>query len=104
MIRGEPRTSHYMGMTEGPHYSPSKKTWIEAESMCYPSGGMCRRARAFFPDGRTRVGRCGIPDTYFSIPAIHRTARHGGFLIISEEDQEVVFHFNSKEATDAAVR
>jgi hypothetical protein len=46
-------------------------TWLEAESMCYPSGALSagRRARALCEDGVARVFRVGIPDTYFTIPA-----------------------------------
>jgi hypothetical protein len=63
-----PRTSHYMCSSEAP-LMMSQGTWIEAESLCYPGGGMHRRARAICPDGQPRIIRCGIPDTLFSIPA-----------------------------------
>jgi hypothetical protein len=49
-------------------------TWLEAEEFCYPHGGMTRRAYVRFPDGVLRLVWCGIPDTYFSIPA--RTVRY----------------------------
>ena len=55
-------------------------TWIEEESAAYPHGRQTRRGRvvirqnthapsAILPYGRIRAIRCGIPDTYFSIPA-----------------------------------
>jgi hypothetical protein len=43
-------------------------TWLECEALCYPDGGMNRRAYAICEDGVNRVIRCGIPDTVFSIP------------------------------------
>jgi hypothetical protein len=60
-------------------------TWIEPESLCYPGGGMHRRARALCPDGKLRVVVCGLPDTFFSIPA-----KGGGW--IGFEDDVVKFH------------
>jgi hypothetical protein len=55
-------------------------TWLEAEELTYPSGGKIRRARAYnTATGRLSVVRCGIPDTYFTIPC-----RGGGYLDISD--------------------
>ena len=45
------------------------RTSIDPEAVCYPSGRMLRRFRAFCPDGKIRAGRCGLPNTWFSIPA-----------------------------------
>jgi hypothetical protein len=45
-------------------------TWLEGEEFCYAGGGLCRRARVECEDGKLRVVRCSIPDTYFSIPAV----------------------------------
>lgn len=64
----QPRISHFMGMKNAP-LRHSDGTWLEAESICYPSGGMLRKAKATCPDGKQRVVKCGIADTYFSIPA-----------------------------------
>lgn len=59
-------------------------TWIEPEELCYPNGGMKRRAMALFPDRRLRIVHCGIPDTYFSIPC-RKTKTHGrGYLAMNE--------------------
>lgn len=44
-------------------------TWIEPEEMAYPNGAFTRRAKCLFPDGKLRIVRCSIADTYFSIPA-----------------------------------
>ena len=45
-------------------------TWLEPEEACYPSGAMKRRCRAVNVEtGRLQTVRCGIADTYFSIPA-----------------------------------
>ena len=62
-----PRTSYFMGSRETPHVEPDG-TWLEPESSCYPAGGMTRRARVHTLAG-LRIVQCGIPDTYFSIPA-----------------------------------
>lgn len=59
-------------------------TWIEPEELCYPNGAMKRRAKARFPDRKLRIVRCGIPDTFFSIPC-RKTRTHGcGFLTMDE--------------------
>ncbi len=44
-------------------------TWLEGEEFAYPNGGLKRRAWVICPDGRRRVVWCGIPDTFFTIPA-----------------------------------
>lgn len=68
-----PRPCSYLGMNFSAVHYPDG-TWLEGEAHCYPNGGMKRRAYATCADGKRRVIRCGLPDTYFSI-----TAR-GGFL------------------------
>lgn len=71
-------------------------TWIDPESVAYPSGSLSagRRCKAVCPDGKTRVCRIGLPDTFFSIPA--RTRYGGemrrGFVII--DDGVVTFYPN----------
>lgn len=64
--RGEPRPSRFMGMESQPSYLG--ETWLEPEELCYPSGGMHRRAKVRMPEGNLRIVVCGIPDTAFSIP------------------------------------
>lgn len=44
-------------------------SWIEPEEFAYPNGGQTRKCHVMFPDGKMRIAFCGIPDTYFSIPA-----------------------------------
>lgn len=59
-------------------------TWLEAEEFAYPNGGFTRRARVRMPDGRLRVVRCSLPDTFFSIPA--KVDKRTGFLMTDEEN------------------
>jgi hypothetical protein len=66
-----PRVSLFYGMRTVATPNPDG-TWLEPEELCYPHGGMTRRAYVVFPDGVKRVVRCGIPDTLFSIPATVR--------------------------------
>jgi len=77
----QPRISHYMFQTEEPYYG-AKGTWIEAESITYPSGSMIRRCRALCEDGKLRIIKCGISDTFFSINA----GKKG--YITTQEDEE----------------
>lgn len=56
-------------------------TWLEPEELCYPGGGMHRRCRAKHKEtGKLVVVRCGIPDTYFTIPV-----KGGGFIAVDEQ-------------------
>jgi len=78
-------------------------TWIEPEDVCYPSGGMLRRARVFvdrnphnptgLPYGELRTVRAGIPDTWFTIPARlryrGRTVR--GFVTLCTVREQLIF-------------
>lgn len=73
-----------MGMREAPSVM-GEGTWLEAEAFCYPGGGMHRRARALCPDGKLRVLRCGIPDTFFTVPV-----KGGGYL--TTDNNVVRFH------------
>lgn len=46
-------------------------TWLEPEELCYPNGAMARRCRAKdMVTGKLKIVRCGIPDTFFSIPCV----------------------------------
>lgn len=63
-----PRVANFYGMRSEAHIEENG-TWLEPEELCYPHGGMTRKAYALFPDGVKRIVTCGIPDTYFSIPA-----------------------------------
>jgi len=76
-------------------------TWLDREELAYNtySGSPCgsgRRAMAKCFDGKLRVFRAGIPDTFFSIPAVGKIAGkyvRGWLEIVNEE---VVFHRQSK--------
>jgi hypothetical protein len=54
------------------YHPENAETWLDNEESCYPSGRMIRRGKCIFPDGVIRSIRCGIPDTYFTIPAYAR--------------------------------
>ena len=77
MKQPEPRSNSVWGAY--PTYL-SLGTWIESEAITYPSGSMTRRARAYNTvTGRLNVVRCGIADTYFTVPV-----SGGGYLDISD--------------------
>lgn len=79
MKNPKPRLAYYYGMKTAPILG-SLGTWLEPEEITYPSGAMIRRVRAYNVDtGKLRVFRCGIPDTFFSIPC-----RGGGFITSSD--------------------
>lgn len=71
------------------------KTWLEAEEFTYPSGGFHRRAYVRCPDGKYRVVKCSIPDTYFTIPAhlVYKGKHVSGYISTDEKsaDKEFVF-------------
>jgi hypothetical protein len=73
----------------GGHPTHYGDTWIEPEEWCYLHGGMTRRARVRFPNGRLRVVRCGIPDTWFSIPV--RKSDGDGYITINTDNNELEF-------------
>jgi hypothetical protein len=81
-----------MGMRETAHINEDG-TWLEPEAFCYPRGGMTRRAYAVCPDGKKRVITCGIPDTYFSIPARHSRLGKG---YLTGEDGSMQFRLYTK--------
>lgn len=73
------------------------ETWIESESFAYtsPSGsvhGSERKGYVRFADGKLRIVKLGVPDTYFTIPA---KPSHGpvGFVTVEGENHaEYTFH------------
>lgn len=85
-----PRPGSYLGM---PFHNNvcDDGTWIEDEARCYPNGGMTRLAYVTCPDGKKRVVRCGIPDTWFSVPAVARIAGRTVRGFVSDKDQCLVF-------------
>lgn len=95
-----PRAANCYGMRETAHVEPDG-SWLEPESITYPSGGFLRRAYVFIrankhnpvslPYGELRVVKCSIPDTFFSIPA--RLATKDGTIrgYISTLDDRLCF-------------
>lgn len=63
------------GEDVGPTRYRLGSTWIEPEELAYssptgaPSGSQRRGLVRFARDGRLRIVRLGVADTYFSIPA-----------------------------------
>ena len=75
-------------------------TSLDPEERAYPSGALRnskRHFRAICDDGRIRSGICGIPATFFAIPA--RLKMHGktlsGFVAIAD-DEELHFYSGRK--------
>ena len=71
----------------------ARGTWIDSEEVCYPGGGMHRNGRAIMPDGTLRAFRAGIPDTYFTIPAVTRVKgkRVKGWLQLADTSTDAPF-------------
>lgn len=98
MKEPQPRSANFLGMRTDPHRM-NLGTWLEPEELTYPSGSMVRRARAINIDtGKLKVVRCGIPDTFFSIPV-----RGGGYLTISD-GQILKFHPPIKKNDEGDVK
>jgi hypothetical protein len=91
----KPRSANYYGMRSEPTIG-AQGTWLEPEEITYPSGAMIRRCRALCEDGKLRVIRCGIPDTFFSIRA------SGGFITSKEDEMSALpvflYHRSKKES------
>jgi len=66
-------------------------TWVQSEEAAYSRGGMTRKARCLCADHIIRAVRCGIPDTYFTIPAyrIIKGKRVKGY--VSQDDGTFTF-------------
>lgn len=83
-----PRNGSYFGMTVHSTIAPDG-TWLEGEEFAYPHGGQTRRCYATVEGqaGAKRIVMCGIPDTYFSIPAHARIKgkRVKGYVTGTEE-------------------
>jgi hypothetical protein len=79
-------------------------TWVEAEEFSYPNGGMYRRGYVRWEDGELRSVLCGIPDTFFSIPAVGKI--HGirvkGYVTCrdGDYDKELVFIIYKKQGKE----
>lgn len=81
-----------------------KRTYLAPEEHAYPNGGQTRKCRAYYPDGKVRTVWCGIPDSFFSIPAHGRyKGRYArGYLHMQDSPEkpnygEWVFHIYAKE-------
>lgn len=76
-----------------PNSTVRGETWIEDESLAYntysgaPTGSN-RRGKVRFPDGKLRIVRLGVADTYFSVPA---KPNHGKIGFVSVIDGEFRF-------------
>lgn len=65
-------------------------TWLEPEEITYPNGTLIRRARAVNAEtGRLNVVRCGISDTFFSIPV-----RGGGWLGLNGSNRNPILIYH----------
>jgi hypothetical protein len=84
-----PRPGSFMGMGIVNRSFPDG-SWLEGEEFAYPNGGFTRRAYAWCEDGRYRVFKCSIADTFFSIPArgVIRGKRVKGFLTCTDNGME----------------
>jgi hypothetical protein len=71
------------------------KTWLEPEEWTYPSGGFHRRALVRCPDGKYRVVKCSVADTYWTIPAhlVYKQKHVSGYVSTDEKDPELEFVF-----------
>jgi hypothetical protein len=77
------------------------ETWIDAEEVCYPGKALVRKGRALYR-GKLIAVRCGIPDTFFTIPARVRVKGKSvrGYVSVekqalrpyAEEQRYFVFH------------
>lgn len=88
MKEPKPRAAWFYGMRTDPQRF-GLGTWLEPEEICYPNGTMVRRARAVNVEtGRLKVVRCGLSDTFFSIPV-----RGGGWLRTSEGKNRILLFY-----------
>lgn len=73
-------------------------TWLQSEEAAYPRGGMTRRGRAKWPDGKLRRVWAGIPDTFYTIPAygFKQGKRVKGFLTV-DDDGALIFNITQPQ-------
>jgi hypothetical protein len=72
----QPRSGSFLGQLEFAEVAVDG-TWLEPDCLCYPQGGMNRRAFARCEDGVCRIIECGLPDAF---QAIHgRTSMWGRY-------------------------
>jgi len=75
------------------------ETWIDPEELAYNTyggvpTGSGRRGLVRFPDGKLRIVRLRVPDTYFTIPARPSHGRLGRISVDrpGTESEEFRFH------------
>lgn len=89
MKEPKPRSGVFYGMRSWP-LGFGMGTWLEPEEITYPNGAMVRRARAVNAEtGRLVVVRCGIADTFFSIPV-----RGGGWLGLNGSNRNPILIYH----------
>jgi hypothetical protein len=77
-------------------------TWLDNESYAYntPTGsahGSGRRARAMCADGVLRTFRVGVPDTFFSIPAVGKIKGRYAVGFVMVDADVLTFHERKRE-------
>lgn len=98
----KPRVCRYYGTVVHASVSPNG-TWLEDEAFCYPAGGMTRRARAVCQDGKLRVFKAGIADTFFTVPArgtISNKSVHG---FLTSDENGIKFNQYADKSTPVVV-
>jgi hypothetical protein len=80
-----PRPCHYYGTVTTATVN-ADGTWIEDEAFAYRRADN-RRAYVKFEDGTLGTVRCGVADTFFSVPAVARRAgkRIKGFVSSTDD-------------------
>ena len=71
------------------------ETHLDPEELAYNTStgtpnGSNRRARALCEDGRVRTFRVGIPDTYFTIPAVGKVGGRYVRGFVSYDDDKTL--------------
>ena len=84
-----------------PRMELANGTWLDREELAYNThtGSACgsgRRARAKCFDGKLRIFQVGIPDTFFSIPAVGKIDGKYVRGWVEIQINEVLFHRQSK--------
>ncbi len=89
-LQVQPRTLNFFGKRV--EAARIGETWLEPSEICFPAGGMTRRAKVEFEDHSLGIVWCGVSDTFFSIPA---TATINGETVrgfITSDEHAFYFH------------
>ena len=86
---------------EVPRYHCDQGTWYDGEELAYnthtgSANGSLRRGRAKCFDGKLRTFSLGVPDTFFSIPAVGRIDKKYVRGWVEVKDGVLVFHRQTK--------